>query len=348
MNWKRLLPLPVALGLVFGTGCRGMPKYEIVTVPVPAGVKIVEKKTKVYAEEETIERSPNVKTVARLTDFKGDKHAYDPDVSPDGRWVAFEIREPERDGRGPVYNLWRVDTSGRQALTRLTDSVALNLRPAWSPDGELIYFSSNRIGNRLHLWTIHARQAGGITQLTSSTTLDFDPSVSPTGNKVAYEAEDPAGGRKEIWIVNSDGSFPTQIVEGRSPAWSPDGTRIAYVVWDRETGEEHIWTMRADGTERTQITFGEAGVEDVMDLFPCWSPDGRWIAFESNRGKDRKGRRNFDIWAVRPDASALTQLTTNGSYDSAPTWGPEGKYIYFQSNRGWSWDIWRMEIQIPH
>jgi len=256
--------------------------------------------------------------------------------------VAFEIRESET-----VRNLWSVDTSGSQAMRQLTNSTALNIWPAWAPGSDLVYFASNRIGDLAHIYRIRSGGGGGITQITSSTTWDSRPAVSPLGDRIAYTVTEPRTAGKEVWIVNSDGSFLTQMLRGMGPVWSPDGRRLAYVVRDEDKGGLHLWTMRADGSERTQITYPERELSRVEDRYPSWSPGGRWLAFASNRGKDRKGRRNFDIWVVRSDGSGLTQLTTNGSHDTCSTWGPDGRHVYFQSNRGLSWDIWRMEVELP-
>jgi len=340
----RVVALTVFLCLV---GCAGTTLHEIVTVPVQGGLQVQEKKTRVYAERETIETSPNVESVTRMTDFQGDKDAYYPKVSPDGRWVAFAIREPESAGEEPVYNLWCVDTVGGHALRQLTDSNALNIHPAWSPDSGFIFFASNRIGSLSHLWRIRASGGGGIMQVTSSSTWDESPSVSESATHIVFAATDPRSGEKEIWTVDSDGSFLTQILRGMEPAFSPDDSMVAFTLRDPKNGEVHLWKMRADGSERTQITYPEANVKGVEDRYPSWSPNGEWLAFASDRGKDLSGRRNYDIWLVRPDGSGLTQLTTNGSHDASPTWGPNGKAIYFQSNRGLSWDIWRMEVELP-
>lgn len=333
--------------LVTWPGCAPTsPLYEIATVPVVGGLKVIERKRMVRYEKETIEKSPNVKAVSRITNFKGEKDAYFPNVSPDGEDIVFEIREPATGSYAPAYNLWCVKATGGHSTRRLTDSASLNIRGAWSPDGERLFFASNRIGDRSHLWRINVKKPGGITQVTSSTTWDSEPSISPDGDQVTFSAVDPRKGLPEIWIVKTDGTMPTQILEGDEPDWSPLGP-IAYIVMDTTSDEHYLWTMAPDGSGRTQLTTSEPGVAGIEDRSPSWSPDGTWLAFASNRGKDRKGRRNFDIWVIRPDGTDLTQLTTNGSHDTAPTWGPNGDYIYFQSNRGGNWDIWRMGVLLP-
>jgi len=347
MKRRALCSAALAFALC-AAGCAGTTLHRIVTVPVEGGLQVQETSTWVYAEKETIETSPNVRTVTRMTDFQGERDAYFPEVSPDGRWVAFAIRQPDAPGREPVYNLWCVETRGGHALRQLTDSNALNLHPAWSPDSRFIYFASNRIGRVSHIWRISQSGGGGITQVTTSTTWDQEPSVSgKAGDQIAFSATDGRTAREEVWTVRSDGSFLTQIVRGMEPSVSPDGESIAFTVLDPASDEVHLWTMRADGSERTQLTYSEGHLEGVQDRSPSWSPDGDWLAFASDRGKDRSGRRNFDIWVVCSDGSRLTQLTTNGSYDMSPTWGPDGRYIYFQSNRGLSWDIWRLEADLP-
>jgi Tol biopolymer transport system component len=121
--------------------------------------------------------------------------------------------------------------------------------------------------------------------------------------------------------------------------------------------------MSIDGTEETQLTqtteasdpakiaAAAANTRDterdlqlfVQNIQGRWSPDGRWIVYASNEGRDSKGRRNFDIWLMAADGSARTQLTTNGSWDDSPCWDRAGELVYFRSNRGAAWNIWRLK-----
>jgi Tol biopolymer transport system component len=80
----------------------------------------------------------------------------------------------------------------------------------------------------------------------------------------------------------------------------------------------------------------ETRAANVYNARPHWSPDGRQIAFVSNRGGE------FQIWVIRPDGSDLRPLTAEGR-NTDPAWSPDGKTIAFVSTRGGYEDVWLMD-----
>jgi Tol biopolymer transport system component len=76
-----------------------------------------------------------------------------------------------------------------------------------------------------------------------------------------------------------------------------------------------------------------------VDQFPTWSPDGKWIAFHSNRAGD------FDVWAMPASGGEAVQVTSGPKSDMRPAWSPDGKRIAFTSDRGGSQDIWVLEAK---
>jgi TolB protein len=76
-----------------------------------------------------------------------------------------------------------------------------------------------------------------------------------------------------------------------------------------------------------------------MDYWPVWSPDGKRIAFTSNRDG------NYDIWLMNADGSAPRNLTQHRAQDNYAAWSPDGKKMAFISNRGGGYDVYVMEVQ---
>ncbi len=166
------------------------------------------------------------------------------------------------------------------------------------------------------------------------------PFVAPNGKFVVYtsmpiDAKDP-----QIWLVNINGSLPTQIREGSFPQVSPDGKKIMFVRKDKIGGKSQIWVMNLDGTWETLLTQNEK--YDCIQ--PRWSPDGQFIIYSSDEGLDSEKRMNYDIRLLSLDGDKKIQLTTNDSWDDSPYWSPDGENIYFRSNRGGYWNIWRFSI----
>ncbi len=124
---------------------------------------------------------------------------------------------------------------------------------------------------------------------------------------------------------------------------SPDGQRVAFVVTtideDKHAYRSAIWVVPANGGAARRFTTGAANSNS-----PSWSPDGRWLAFVSDRegeatGKDaqeqkRRGKGKPQIWVIPTDGGEARQLTWMEHGASAPGWSPDGKYILFNAHVG--------------
>ncbi len=290
------------------------------------------------AFEEIIERSPNVSSVTRITNLKGDRIPGRFTLSPDGQIIVFPVLELEPEEKS---NLWRSASDGAGGIAKVTAGNYFDTTPSFSADGTRIYFSSNRNSLRPRVWSVQADGVGGISMLTQGDSFDQSPSQNPKSERVFYQSMPEFSTNWEVWAISPDGALPTQMTEGVEPSVSPDGSRILFSVPDSRSGLLKLWVMDARGTNRTQLTNGE----DSQEINASWSPDGDRIVFASDQAKDSNGKQNYDIWMMNRDGTGLTQLTTNGSTDWNPVFGPNGEFVYFLSNRGFNWEIWRMSIR---
>lgn len=141
----------------------------------------------------------------------------------------------------------------------------------------------------------------------------------------------------EIYVMNPDGTNPTNIsrntADDVAPDWSPDGTRIAFCRW--VGNERHIYAMDADGANAKRLTAGTGWQQN-----PDWAPDGTWIAFDNSAPSEKT-----QLYLVRPDGTLVEKLSRGTRAESFPAWSPDGLGVAFTSpGDGTNEDVYLMEL----
>ena len=247
------------------------------------------------------------------------RYAAAPAWSPDGRRIAFLRVSP---AGWDVY-VMNTDGSGEQRLARNAWLAA----PAWSPDGRKIAFERARRDRDAEGYVINSEifvmnaDGSGERRLTRNTVRDSNPVWSPDGRRIAFESN------WQLNVMNADGSGLQRLTRdgGRNfgPAWSPDGQKIAF---ERRLGRQkyspcsgcgrastfEVHVMNADGSGQQRLT--------TQGTQPRWSPDGKKIAFMSERDG------NDEIYVMNADGSQQRNLTrTPVRNESGFVWSPATK-----------------------
>src|SRR5215475_2046618 len=259
---------------------------------------------------------------------------HDPQMSPDGKWVAYTVNSPNREEDKSESRIWMVATSGGDALA-LTAAEVSSSHPRWSPDGKWLAFLSARNEGKTQVWLLN--RAGGEAQKLTDTPQDVDDFVwSPDSSRLALLLRDPKDEELEAAKTKDKtaGSSDTEkSKKSKTPKpWVID--RLQFKVDEvgfLDRRRKHIYIFNLAGKWLNQVTSG-----DYDDDEPVWSPDGKFIAFSSNRSKpDPDATYNKDIWTVAADntdkGAHLTQVTTNPGEDTSPAWSPDGKWIAYST-----------------
>ena len=230
--------------------------------------------------------------------------------------LGLIVFSSDRDGNNEIYVM---DASGSN-LSRLTNHLASDTHPSWSPDGQRIVFTSDREGNQ----DIFVMNIDGSDQINVSQDPgeDYDPVWSPDGTKILFTSERETG--REVFVMNLNGSEQDRLSnnagrQNSTAAWSPDGEKIAFTSYQ---GDLNISTIQSNGAVEIVLTDDPAD-----DASPAWSPDGTKIAFHSWRDG------NPEIYVMNSDGSEPERLTFDSAADFGATWSRDGTKIMFESDR---------------
>ncbi len=265
----------------------------------------------------TVQRKVELEDVYRLREVS------DPQLSPDGAWVAYSVSLPDTSEDQANSDVWMTSWDGARSV-RLTSSRSSEDTPRWSADGRYLAFLSDRDNAREvdQVWLLD-RSGGEAERITDLPGGVSDYAWSPDSKRLALIVSDPAPD-----TTASDTAIkttPRPIVLNR------------FQFKEDETGyldhrRDHLYLFDLLTRKVELLTPG-----DYNETAPAWSPDSRSIAFVSKRRPEFDRTNNWDLYLVEARSGASPrQLTTFEGPDldpqwggRAPSWSPDGKQLAY-------------------
>src|SRR3954447_23411000 len=252
-------------------------------------------------------------------DYFSIKSVSDPQISPDGKQVAFVLTTVDEKKNRRRSAIWLVPTDGTADPRRLTAEEFSSSSPRWSHNGEFLAFLSSRNieggseAPRPQVFVLSMKGGEGAPVTTLKNGVSFFE-WSPDDSKFVCVSRSgpsdavPASERKR------DVRHYTQIrYKFNDTGWFDDK-------------RSHLWIAARNGGHAKQITEGN----DWNDTDPHWSPDGKRIAFVSNRtGKEYEDNENSDVWLLSSEGGTPQRFSDHEFEDNQPRWSPDGTRIVF-------------------
>jgi dipeptidyl aminopeptidase/acylaminoacyl peptidase len=253
----------------------------------------------------------------------------DPRLSPDGKAVAYTVTTLDRERDDADADVWLAPLDGSPAL-RLTTGAKSETAPRFSPDGKYLAFLSARDGKKVQVFLLD-RRGGEAVQLTDFGADVSELAWSPDSSRLALvvhdeDADDPDLADEDA--EGEDGPTPKPIVVQRRQ-FKRDGEGYLGALRD------HLHVFEVAQRTSVQVTSGP-----YDDSEPAWSPDGRLLAFVSNRTPDPDANQNTDVFVVEPKAGARPRPVTRAAgADASPSFSPDGRLIAYEAG-GDPADLW--------
>ena len=252
-------------------------------------------------------------------DYFAIKTIADPQISPDGAQVAFVLTAIDAKKNRRNSAVYLAPSDGSAEPRRLTAEGFSSSSPRWSHNGKTLAFLSSRNVEggdqaprpQVFLLSMSGGEGMPLTTLKNGVSVfewsPDDARLVCVGRSGPSDAVPPADRKSDVRHY----------------------THISYKFNDTgwfDDKRSHLWVVSVAGGTAKQLTEGN----DWNDTDPHWSPDGKRIAFVSNRtGKEYDGDENTDVWVTSNEGGALAKVSDHPFEDNQPRWSPDGKRILF-------------------
>jgi dipeptidyl aminopeptidase/acylaminoacyl peptidase len=283
------------------------------------------------------------------------KRVGDPQISPDGKTVAYVVTSVDLEGNKTSSAIWLAPVAGKGSPRALTTSGKKDRHPRWSPDGRHILFESNRSGN-FQLWVIDVT-GGEARQLTEISTEANTGLWSADGKSIAFvSAVHPEFSHKPFKQSDADNKKKLEEAE-KNPVKARVFTRLFFRHWDSyvEDRRQHLFVIPFTPekiAEPRDVTPGDRDANPTSDTFSMgddftFSPDSQYLLFTAVPAVDEAWSTNYDLCRVSVHGGKVECLTeSNEAADGTPRFSPDGKQLAYRAQKraGYEADRWQLYI----
>ena len=240
----------------------------------------------------------------------------DPQLSPDGKQIAFTRRSVDKVNDKWDTAIWVMNADGSRQHTLVAGSA-----PRWSPDGTRLLYIAAGQPSGMQLWVRYMDGDAGTTQLTRLNEAPTEPEWSPNGQQIAFRMNVPT---RETWNI-------TLPAAPKGAKWTETPRIVQRLNYrsDRvgftDDGYQHLFVMSADGGQARQVTNGNWNHSAAR-----WTPDSKALLFSSLRTPDSEGAwRESEIYRADVSTGTITPLTRRKGPDNNPIPSPDGRLIAY-------------------
>lgn len=269
------------------------------------------------------------------------KRISDPQISPDGRTLAFAAQSVDLEANKKVSHIYVVPVEGGAPRPLTTEGN--NDRPRWSPDSSQLAYVSDR-GGSSQVWLMNA-DGSGARAITKLATEASGVSFFPDGKRLLFVSE--------VFPECGDEACNARMLQEEKDSKSKVRvyTSLLYRHWNGWQGKRrsHLMMVTFDSGEVKDLTPGRFDVPTFslggQDGYSI-SPDGKEVCYVMNSERDQALSTNSDLWTVSPDGGDPQKITTTSGADVGPVYSPDGQWIAWRAQKtaGYESDRWRLMI----
>ncbi len=270
------------------------------------------------------------------------KRVADPQISPDGKKIAYSISTYDKATNARSSQIWIVPITGGEPR-QFTTGARTNERPRWSPDGRHLAFISTRDGES-QIWLMD--MAGGeARKLTNISTGASDLVWSPDGKHLLFTSEVYPSCDSDDCNRKKNTAAETSRVKAKIY------DRLLYRHWMswKDGKRSHVFIVAVSGGPARDLTPGDWDSPPFSLGGPdnyVFSPDGKEVCFVRNTDKVEATSTNNDLFVVSVEGGEARRITTGQGADVSPLYSPDGRYIAYRSQEraGFEADRWRLML----